>query len=137
MHNLGFQKGRLIMEKREKLIRDLAMPIVKTVTVTVIVTILLLLILTLLLYKLKFSDNIVLIGIGIIYFVSNLAGGFIIGKVKEQKRFIWGMAVGITYFVVLCIVSFLVTQNFFQNGMSPAVAFLCCLLGGAVGGMIS
>ena len=125
------------METREKILRNMAIPIIKTVIAMVIVTIILLLVLTLMLYKFKFSDNIVLIGIGIIYFISNFTGGFIIGKVKEQKRFVWGMAVGITYFAMLCIVSFLVTQSFFQNGMSPVLGLLCCVLGGAIGGMIS
>lgn len=125
------------MEKNHPGVAKAALSVLKTVIAVVIVTIVLLLILAFLLYKLKFSDKIVLIGIGIIYFVANFVGGFIIGKVKEQRRFIWGIAVGVTYFFILGIVSFLITQTFFNNGVPGIIALGCCVGGGALGGMIS
>ena len=125
------------MEKGKNVIREKVLPVAKTVAAAAVVTAVLLLILAFLLYKLKFSDNILMIGIGVIYFLANFAAGFIIGKVKEQKRFIWGMAVGASYFVILALVSFLVTQNLFQNGVPAPVGLICCVLGAALGGMVS
>ncbi len=125
------------MERRENIIRDTVLPVIKTVVAVVVVTIVLLFILTFLLYKLQFQDQTLLIGIGIIYFMANFVGGYIIGKVKQQKRFIWGIAVGFTYFIILAIVSILMTSGIFQNGVPAVIACICCVFGGALGGMIS
>lgn len=136
-YNIMKKKREDYMERRENVVKDMVLPVIKTVAAVMIVTAVLLLILSFLLYKLRFSDNILLIGIGIIYFLANMAGGFIIGKVKEQKRFIWGMSVGFTYFVILAFVSFLVTQSLFGNGVPALIGFICCIMGGTFGGMIS
>lgn len=125
------------MNKQENTIKSMVVPIVKTVIAVAAVTVIMLLILSLLLYKLKFGDKILLVGIGVIYFVSNLVGGFIIGKVKEQRRFLWGLAVGVTYFLVLTLVSFFVTGEIYQGSMMPVAGFLCCATGGMAGGMLS
>lgn len=125
------------MENKDNIVMKMVMPIIKTVVAVVIVTIVLLLILALMLYKLKFQDNVILICIGVIYFVANLIGGLIIGKVKMERKFIWGMVVGLTYFFVLGIVSFIVTQSFFSNGVPGIIALLSCAAGGTIGGMIS
>ncbi len=89
------------------------------------------------LYKFKFQDNVILICIGVIYFVANLVGGLIIGKVKMERKFVWGMSVGLTYFFILGVVSFIITQSFFSNGIPGIIALLCCSAGGTIGGMIS
>lgn len=125
------------MDKNGNAIKQNLIPIAKTIVVTAIVTIGLLMILALLLLKAGFNDKMVLIGIGVIYFAANMAGGFIIGKVKEKRRFIWGIAVGATYFLVLSLVSFLVTGQVYQGEMPVVVGLLCCVGGGFVGGIIS
>lgn len=73
------------MDKNGNAIKQNLIPIAKTILVTAIVTIALLMILALLLLKIGFNDKTVLIGIGVIYFAANMAGGFIIGKVKEKR----------------------------------------------------
>lgn len=125
------------MEKKGNAIKENIIPVAKTIVVTAIVTIAMLMILSLLLLKVGFEDKTVLIGIGVIYFAANMAGGFIIGKVKEKRRFIWGLAVGITYFLVLSLVSFLVTGQVYQGDMPVIAGLLCCVGGGFIGGIIS
>ena len=125
------------MEKKGNAIKENLIPVAKTIVVTAIVTIALLMVLALLLLKAGFEDKTVLIGIGVIYFAANMAGGFIIGKVKEKKRFIWGISVGITYFLVLSLVSFLVTGQVYQGDMPVIAGLLCCVGGGFLGGIIS
>lgn len=125
------------MEKKGNAIKENIIPVAKTIVVTAIVTIAMLMILALLLLKVGFEDKTVLIGIGIIYFAANMAGGFIIGKVKGKRRFIWGLAVGITYFLVLSLVSFLVTGQVYQGDMPVIAGLLCCVGGGFIGGIIS
>ncbi len=125
------------MEGKKDSIKEKIIPVLKTIVAAAIVTVLLLMILALLLLKVGFSDKTVLIGIGIIYFIANMAGGFILGRVKEKKRFIWGMAEGFTYFLVLSVVSFLVTGHVYQGEMPVLAGLLCCVGGGFLGGIIS
>lgn len=125
------------MEGKKYFIKEKILPVVKTVVAAAIVTVLLLMILALLLLKAGFLDKTVLIGIGIIYFIANVAGGFILGRVKEKKRYIWGIAEGFTYFLVLSLVSFLVTGQVYQGEMPVLAGLLCCIGGGFVGGIIS
>ena len=136
MVNRNFLKG-LCMEKKGNVVKENLIPVAKTIVVTAIVTIVLLMVLALLLLKAGLEDKTVLIGIGVIYFAANMAGGFIIGKVKEKRRFIWGIAVGVTYFLILSLVSFLVTGQVYQGDMPVIAGLLCCVGGGFVGGIIS
>ncbi len=71
------------MDKNGNAIKQNLIPIAKTIVVTAIVTIGLLMILALLLLKAGFNDKMVLIGLGVIYFAANMAGGFIVGKGKK------------------------------------------------------
>lgn len=125
------------MDRKGNAVKENLIPIAKTIVVTAIVTIILLMILALILLKAGLEDKTVLIGIGIIYSAANMAGGFIIGRVKEKRRFVWGMAVGITYFLVLSLVSFLVTGQVYQGDMPVFAGLLCCVGGGFIGGIIS
>ncbi len=118
-------------------IKDIVLPVLKTVLAVSIVTGVLLVIFAFLLYKFRFGDKVVDGGIITIYFLANLVGGLIIGKAKEQRKFIWGLVVGLTYFFILSVISFMVTGVFFANGVPAIVALLACSIGGTLGGMLS
>ena len=47
------------------------------------------------------------VGIIIIYVVSCLVGGFMAGKIIRKDRYIWGIVTGLSYYVLLLLVSFL------------------------------
>ncbi len=75
-------------------------------------------------------------GIVITYFLSNFIGGFLIGKVQEKRRFAWGAALGLIYFLLLLVMSLIIGRN----GIDPlaaTIAFLSCVFGGSIGGMVS
>ena len=76
-------------------------------------------------------------GIIVIYVVSTFIGGFVIGKMSGERKFLWGLAVGVLYFVLLLLVSFGLYHSL-QGGTSDLVTtFLMCAGGGMLGGMLS
>ena len=71
------------------------------------VTGLFLLILAFLLFQFEFGGGTAAVGIIIIYVVSCLVGGFMAGKIIRKDRYIWGIVTGLSYYVLLLLVSFL------------------------------
>ena len=101
----------------------------------------LLLLLALLLFEFDLSESVVRIGIIVIYIASGFFGGFLIGKRMQDKKYLWGLASGAIYFVLLFVLSWI-----FKQGMSGTVAFepvrifttlILCAVSGMAGGMFS
>ena len=80
------------------------MRIFQALLVSYIITGILLLVLAVLLYKLNLDKGKVTAGITGIYVVSAFAGGFLIGKLQKVRKFIWGLMLGILYFLLLVLV---------------------------------
>lgn len=81
----------------------IVLKVLSTLLVMYILTGAALFLLAFLLYKMELTENIVTIGIMVIYVVSGLLGGIIIGKRMKTRRFLWGILIGGAYFVVLLI----------------------------------
>ncbi len=102
-----------------------------------IITAFLLLLLAFLMLKLDLPSMVFSGGINFAYIVSAFIGGFFVGKKIEQKKFLWGLLMGVIYFVVLMLVSLA------MNNASPLpmgslfTVFIICSLSGMLGGMIS
>ena len=59
------------------------------------------------------------------------------GKMVKKEKFLWGMLVGIGYFLLLVIVSFIVQGKWDMTLKHAVTTFLMCVGGGTLGGMIS
>lgn len=71
------------------------------------------------------------------YILSNLLAGWLIGKSVEKRQFIWGLLVGLGYFMIVLLVSF-VGNQFFLNDVSKLIlVFFLCVCSGMFGGMLS
>ena len=81
------------------------MSLVKGLIAAYLITGILLLLLALLLYKLELDEGKVTIGIIVIYVLSCFIGGFFVGKKAGTQKFLWGMLLGVTYFLLLTAVS--------------------------------
>lgn len=114
-----------------------AMSILKALLASYIVTGILLFTLTLLLYKFEWDEQKVTAGIIVIYVVSTFVGGFILGKLKQVRKFVWGLVMGVLYFVLLFLISFGVYRSFDGNGTNVITTFLLCAGGGMLGGMLA
>lgn len=111
--------------------------VLKGVIVSYIVTLIFLGGLTFILWKMHASEGFLQGGITVTYIVSCFLGGFLAGKLAKEKRFLWGLAVGAIYFVVLLIFSLIMGQGEeMQVGHMAWVALLCAG-SGMLGGMVS
>ena len=110
---------------------------IKSLLASYIVTGILLLVLTFFMYKFELNEKIVSAAIVGIYVVSTLIGGMIIGKLTKSKRYLWGMVLGIIYFVLLLLITLGVYRTLNGDGVSIVTSLIPCAGGGMTGGMIS
>lgn len=110
--------------------------IVKSLFAAYLTTIILLLLLAFGLYKLDLSEQAVQGGITAIYVLSAFIGGRVAGKLAKNRRFFWGLIVGVCYFLLLVVISVLAYRST-PEVSELAVSILLCLAGGMLGGMLS
>ena len=110
---------------------------IKSLLASYIVTVILLLVLTFFMYKFELNEKIVSAAIVGIYVVSTLIGGMIIGKLTKSKRYLWGMVLGILYFVLLLLITLGVYRTLNGDSVSIVTSLILCAGGGMTGGMIS
>lgn len=100
-----------------------------------------LLLLAVLLYYFELSEESVRIGVIVVYVVSGVAGGFLTGKQMQDKKYLWGLVVGGSYFALLFVLSLLVKAGMGETLAFDAVriltTFVLCGVSGMAGGMIS
>lgn len=110
---------------------------IKLLLASYIVTGISLLVLTFFMYKFELNEKIVSAAIVGIYVVSTLIGGMIIGKLTKSKRYLWGMVLGIIYFVLLLLITLGVYRTLNGDSVSIVTSLILCAGGGMTGGMIS
>lgn len=122
----------------EKKIKDnQIMWILKSLLVSYGITGILLMLLAAALYKLELNEGSVSAAVSAIYVVSNLMGGIVIGKLAKVRRFLWGLGLGILYFVLLLLITFGVYHTLSGDGAHLMTALVLCAAGGMAGAMIS
>jgi putative membrane protein (TIGR04086 family) len=87
--------------------------------------------------KLDLTSAIISGGVIFAYIVSSFIGGFFVGKKVEQKKFLWGLMMGVIYFVVLMLISLLMNRTTPLQLGNLLTVFIISSLGGMLGGMIS
>ncbi len=113
-----------------------ALSMLKILLITYLFTGLLLLLLSLGLYRFGLTEKQVTIGIFAVYFLSGLFGGFLMGRSAGSKKFLWGIVLGLAYFVILTLVSLGVNHSI-QGGLFRILLnLLVCAAGGMLGGML-
>ena len=110
---------------------------IKALLASYIMTGILLLILTFFMYKFELNEKIVSAAIVGSYVVSTLVGGIIIGKLTKEKCYLWGMVLGILYFVLLLLITLGVYRTLNGDSVSIVTSLILCAGGGMTGGMIS
>ena len=111
--------------------------ITKCMLVAYILTAGLLLLLAFMLYRFGLSEKVVSLCIIGIYIVVTFAAGLIAGKRAGKRKFLWGLVMGIAYYVVLVIVSMIVNRGLQDVAGNMATVFFLCAGSGMLGGMIS
>lgn len=111
--------------------------ILKNMLISYLLTAGLLLFLSLLLYRFGLSENIVSMSITGIYVIATFLSGFLAGKREQTKRFLWGLLMGLLYFLLLSAVSLIVDSSTFSLGRGFITTLILCCAGGMLGGMLS
>ena len=109
--------------------------ILKALLACYLVTGILLLLLAFLLYRFDLSEQVVTVTIVAVYAISTFVGGIIAGKIRQEKKFFWGLLIGSMYFLLLIMISFGVYRQV-EHGNLLTTALLC-VGGGMLGGMLS
>ena len=89
------------------------------------------------LYKLRLGESLVNLLIFAVYFAACFAGGFFTGRKVRNRRFFWGLTLGLVYFLVLLAVSFLLNKGLNGTMNQILTTMAICAASGTIGGMIS
>ncbi len=104
------------------------------VGISFVTTVLFLLVLAFLMLKAGLGEAMVSKLMLVGYIMAPAAGGFVLGKKRKVNRFLWGLCVGVVYFVVYAMIA--VCTKDVSFGDIIWVAIPVCL-GGMAGGMLS
>ncbi len=111
--------------------------VMKALLAAYVVTGLLLLAIAGLLYRFQWDEGKVQIGIILTYILSCFVGGFLAGKMMKSRKFLWGVLLGLLYFLVMTLVSVAVNRELQSSSSGVITSFLLCMGGGMLGGMLS
>ena len=82
---------------------DKAIKIAKVLVMEALISVAALCLFALILMRFQPSESGIRMGVRILYIIVNLIGGFLIGKIMKQKKFLWGVITGLIYFVIISI----------------------------------
>ena len=111
--------------------------VMKALLASYVVTGLFLLFLAGLLYKFRMDEGKIQIGIILTYILSCFVGGFLAGKMMKSRQFLWGVLLGVLYFLIMTLVSLAVNRELHGSSSGFVTSFLLCMGGGMLGGMLS
>ncbi|MDE7057772.1 MAG: TIGR04086 family membrane protein [Lachnospiraceae bacterium] len=111
--------------------------VMKALLAAYVVTGLLLLAIAGFLYRFQWDEGKVQIGIILTYILSCFIGGFLAGKMMKSRKFLWGVLLGLLYFLVMTLVSVAVNRELQSSSSGMITSFLLCMGGGMLGGMLS
>lgn len=109
---------------------------VSGVVVACLVSIISLLLLAACVYWLSVPTDTIRIGVGSIYVLSAFVGGLVAAKKEKHKGYLWGLATGFCYFLLLFLLSKVLHNPYDAEESSVLRPFLLCIAGGMLGGMI-
>ena len=95
-----------------------------------------LVLLAFLMFRWEVSEGVVRGGIIFAYVFSCFLGGIVVSANHQGRKYLWGLAIGLLYYVILFAVSMIFNRVVFTRipGIFPAL-FLCAF-GGMLGGML-
>lgn len=123
--------------KKNEVEKSITMPVLVDLVAMYVITGILLAVLAALLGRFDMSDTAVSIGIILTYIISCFVGGFLIGKKKKKKKYLWGICVGCFYFLVLLLGNLAVNRGLDGKLVHMLTTAVLCVLSGMTGGMVS
>ena len=108
--------------------------VVRTLIVTYVISAVLLAALSFALFQFHLREPEVNAAVNAVYILSCLFGGLIAGK---TRRFLWGLLIGLLYFLFLFCMSMAQSGGMTAEPIRPLSVLAMCALSGMAGGMIS
>ena len=71
------------------------------------------------------------------YVIANFMGGFICGKRMKERKFLWGLGLGVMYAAILLVVSYALGNGGALMDKSNLTMLMLCTGGGMLGGMLA
>lgn len=102
-----------------------------------LITMIGLMLLAFLLYHFSLGESAVSVGVILIYVMSTFLASFVCGKKCKNKKFLWGLGIGMAYYVVLLFLSLLTSGSTLGLGNSLFTTLLICTGSGMLGGMLA
>lgn len=117
--------------------KETVLSLIKVIFAQLILTVIIIFPASFITYKLKVSDLGYKIIVMLIYGIVTFIGGMIIAKVKNKRKFLWGMLTGGIYIGIIMLVAFALVHNgdLSVDKMTPAliVSLVCATIGGMAG----
>ena len=88
-------------------------------------------------YRFEMGEKMVSFSIIATYVLANVIGGFYTGKRIKEKKYLWGILLGVLYVSIIIGASFLVNQEIDSISSSLLTTCFLCMGGGMIGGMLS
>lgn len=121
-------------EQREKtIVKDF----LRILFVMYVTTLVLLLLLALALFKMEIAESVSKVWLIAVYVISGFLGGFLIGKRRKSKKYVWGFLIGLAYFLILLAVSLILYRGLSGDLTHLLTTLALCVASGTVGGMVS
>ena len=109
----------------------------KSLLISYLLTGIILAILSYFVFQYELKEQVVNIVIVVTYVIANFAGGFICGKKIKEKKFLWGLCVGLLYAMILMLVSVSLGNSTFLFDKTNITMIMLCTGGGMLGGMFA
>lgn len=111
--------------------------VVRTLIVTYVISAVLLAALSFALFQFHLREPEVNAAVNAVYILSCLLGGLIAGKNMKSRRFLWGLLIGLLYFLFLFCMSMAQSGGMTAEPIRTLSVLAMCALSGMAGGMIS
>ena len=89
-----------------------------------------------LLSRFQLGSTFVNVGIVVIYILSCWLGGFVAGRIKKNKKFLWGLLLSIVYYLLLLLISWIMKGSMPEDMVHMVTTFMICMASGTLGGMM-
>lgn len=117
--------------------KNLGVYYIKYMLLAVVLTAVLVFLTAYFMYKTNMSTTALGIFLVICYILPNFIAGWKIGKKVGKRQFLWGLFIGIGYFVLLFLISFLGNDYSVEEVRKLILIFFLCAGSGMFGGMLS
>jgi putative membrane protein (TIGR04086 family) len=111
--------------------------LLKCLVFSYIITGILLLLLAFLLFRFDVSEKFLAGGIFVIYICSTFFAGFLAGKKLKNRKSLWGLVLGLAYYIVLVSISLIVNHSLGDLTFNFFSSLIFCVGGGMLGEKIA